>query len=68
MHRRAYYLLSGTLFAVVALAHLARLVSGWQILVDGTDIPLWVSWLGLAIPGALAVWAFVLARRARYDG
>lgn len=67
MHRKAYYLITGTLFAAVAVAHLVRLVAGWQIRVDGTDVPLWVSWLGLAVPGALAVWAFALARRAGHD-
>lgn len=63
MHSKAYCLLSGALFAIVAVAHLFRLLLGWQILVDGTSVPMWVSWLGLAVPGALAVWAFSLARR-----
>ena len=67
MNPNAYYLISGTLFAVVALAHLLRLVFDWPILVDGTDIPLWVSWFGLAVPGALAVWAFSLCCRAGHD-
>jgi len=67
MHHKGYFLISGTLFAVVALAHLLRLVLGWQILVNGTDIPMWVSWLGLAVPGALALWAFSLRRRTSHD-
>jgi hypothetical protein len=67
MHPKAYYLISGTLFAAVAVAHLVRLVAHWQIQVNGTDVPLWVSWLGLAVPGALAVWAFALAGRHGHD-
>ena len=60
MTQTAYLLLSGTLFATVAVAHLARLVFGWSILVDTEVVPMWVSWLGLLIPGGLAVWAGVI--------
>ena len=62
MQHKAYYLISGILFSVVAFAHLARLVFGWQVLVGGMEIPMWVSWFGLAVPGALAAWAFSLGR------
>jgi hypothetical protein len=55
------------LFAIVALAHLCRLVFAWRIVADGVVISLWVSWIGLAIPGALALWAFLLVRRAERD-
>lgn len=62
MQHKAYYLISGTLFSVVAFAHLLRLAFGWQVLVDGMKIPMWVSWLGLAVPGVLAAWAFSFSR------
>ena len=63
MMQRAYYIISGALFAIVALAHLCRLVFGWQIFVDETTIPMWVSWAGFAVPGPLAYWAFYLSLR-----
>lgn len=64
MQHKAYYLVSGILFSLVALAHLLRLAFGWQVLVAGTEIPLWVSWLGLVMPGALAAWGYSLSRCA----
>jgi hypothetical protein len=63
MQDRAYFAASGVLFALVAVAHLARLVFGWSILVDTEVVPMWVSWVGVLITGGLAAWAFLLASR-----
>jgi hypothetical protein len=50
---KTYALIAGILFALVALVHLWRIVAGWDIVIDGTAVPMWVSWVGLVIPGAL---------------
>ena len=49
-------------FTLVAGLHLARLALGWKVIigesvvaVGGTSIPMWVSYLGVAIAGGLAV-------------
>ncbi|HUL42561.1 MAG TPA: hypothetical protein VLV32_11765 [Burkholderiales bacterium] len=42
------------IFILVAIVHLLRLVFDWDITVNGFVIPMWVSVLGLFIPGALA--------------
>jgi len=42
-------------FALVAVAHLLRLFYGWEVVVAGVVIPMWVSWLGLVVAGGLAV-------------
>lgn len=42
-------------FVVAALVHLHRLLFEWNVTVDGTEIPLWVSALGVAIPGGLVI-------------
>lgn len=60
---RAYLLVSGLLFGVVTLVHILRLAYGWPVQISGLAVPLDVSWIGIAIPGALCVWAFVLVRR-----
>jgi hypothetical protein len=40
---------------LVALVHALRLGQGWIITVNGVDIPMWVSIVGLVIAGGLAV-------------
>lgn len=64
MNTKAYCKISAIIFAAVALAHLARLVYGSSVIIDGTAIPMLVSWLGLIVPGALAYWGFQGAREA----
>ena len=58
MNHRAYCLVSGVFFGLVALAHLIRVIGGMTVLVDEVLSPMWVSWIAIAIPAALATWAF----------
>jgi hypothetical protein len=43
------------ILALVAIMHAVRLLLGWSVTVDGADIPMWASVVGLAIAAALAV-------------
>ncbi len=63
MNHRTYCGVSATLFSVVALAHLTRLLNGWSIEIDTMTVPMLASWLGLIIPGSLAAWGFREARK-----
>ncbi len=62
MAHKNYCVVSGVLFALVALAHLLRIVNDVSIQLDGNAVPMYVSWIGLAVPAALAVWAFRVSR------
>ena len=63
MSHETYFLVCGTIFFMVAAAHLTRLIMGWKITIAGWDAPHWVSVPGLIIPGMLSAWGFVLALR-----
>ena len=62
MAHKNYCVVSGVLFALVALAHLLRIVNDVSILLDGNAVPMYVSWIGFIVPAALALWAFRLSR------
>ena len=62
---RTYVTISGCVFALVALAHLLRLIYGWAAQVGSFPVPPWMSVVALLVAGALCIWAFALARRAR---
>ena len=62
---RGYLVISGVLFGVVALAHLLRLIYGWQVQIATEVVPMWVSAIGLVAAGVLCVWAFALQRGVR---
>lgn len=48
-------LIAVLIFSLVAIAHLLRLVLQVEVLVGGAPVPMWVSVVGLLVPGALAV-------------
>lgn len=62
MRHKGYCLASGILFSLVALAHLLRIVNGLSIQVDDVAVPMLASWVGLIVPGSLAIWAFRITR------
>lgn len=63
MNQAAFLAVSGTIFGVIALVHLARILAGWPIRIGACDVPMWFSWAGLIIAGYLAFSAFRLKSR-----
>ena len=64
MGRKWYFLISGTIYSILSIAHLARTISGWEITIAGKAVPQWVSFPALAVLGFLAAWGFSLAADA----
>ena len=52
------------IFAIIALAHLLRLVRGFDVVVAGTAVPQWASIAGLVVAGLLALMVW---RESRYS-
>lgn len=50
------------LFALIAVAHLARLFTGWTLVVNGYTVPTWASVPGLVVAGVLALMVWREAR------
>ena len=46
---KVYLVLSGTIFFLVAMLHLLRLVYQWPILVGTWTVPHWVSYVGFPV-------------------
>jgi len=47
--------LATIVFLLVAMAHLLRLLTQSEITVNGVSVPLWVSVLGVIVPGGIAL-------------
>ncbi len=52
--RKPFTLLAALIFALIALAHLLRLIFGWMVTIVGIDVPMWGSVVALVISGILA--------------
>lgn len=65
LRERTYLLIAGTVFSVVAAAHLFRVFVGADLVVMDWTIPLWLSWIGTALTAYLAYMSFRLATRMK---
>jgi hypothetical protein len=63
MTEKTFSTLAAAIFGVVAVLHLVRILIGWSIVVDGWTVPMWVSWVGLILTGALSYYGGKLAMR-----
>jgi hypothetical protein len=63
MHKPATFF-AMVIFAVVATAHLLRLIFGVSVIVGGWSVPSWFSVVGFVVPGALSLGLWREGRRA----
>lgn len=43
-HREKLFGAITIVFYVIATLHVIRIISGWTVIVDGYEIPIWLSW------------------------
>ena len=67
MTQRTFFLIAAAMFSLIALGHAIRLLFGWHVTVENVVVPVWVSWIALAIAGYLAYQGFRLGRHIRRE-
>lgn len=65
MKEQFYLMISGSIFGLVALVHLLRLVNHWPFQLGPWPLPVWVSWFGAVVAACLCLWAFRLLSKAQ---
>jgi len=55
----AYAAVSALIFAVVAIAHLVRIINRWSVVIGPYNISMNVSWVALVVSGLLSIWGFM---------
>jgi hypothetical protein len=63
MGNKPFTLLAAVIFALMAVAHLYRVLTHFQIIVGNHEIPETASWLGIAITLVLAVMLYRESKR-----
>jgi hypothetical protein len=61
--RRPFTLLAAAIFAAMALVHLYRIATDFQIIVGSHTLPLSVSYLAIVVTGVLAVMLYRESQR-----
>jgi hypothetical protein len=60
MDQKTFSIVAGVIFTLVALFHLVRIYMGWLVMIGDWSVPMWVSWIGLVVPGGLAFFGLSL--------
>jgi hypothetical protein len=64
MRQKAFSLVVGLIFLLIAVMHVLRLALKWEVVLNGRPVPMWVSWLALVIAGFLAFEGLKLGGRS----
>lgn len=64
MPQRVYIAVTGLIFDLVFLFHLLRIIFGWRGVIGEYEVPMWISWVSLALAGYLAISAYRLLLRS----
>lgn len=56
---------AGIIFGIFAIAHAVRLYTNARVIVGHYHVPVGLSWVGLAIGGALCIWLLTLSATRR---
>jgi hypothetical protein len=65
MNARTYLLITASIFGILAAAHLARLVFHFPIVLGSWSVPMWISILGVIVPGFFSWSGYRLAGEKR---
>jgi len=65
MSEHAYSLSAGVIFLLVALGHLARIIFGTPVVIQGVSVPLWASAVAFVVTAFLSYEGFRFARRPK---
>ena len=63
MTHQTFSLNTAVIFLLITFLHAIRLLRGWQVTIEGAVVPIWISWIALAIAAYLAYEGFRLARK-----
>ena len=61
--RRPFTLLAAVIFGLMAVAHIYRIATDFQIIVGSHPVPLAASWIAILVSGALAVMLYRESQR-----
>ena len=51
--------IAGTIFGIVAILHLLRLITGAPVVIAGWELPMMLSMVGLIVTAVLCIWLWL---------
>ena len=59
--------IGGTIFGIIAILHLLRIVTKATVIIAGWILPLWVSYIGVIVAGFLCGWMWLSSNNKKSD-
>ena len=53
---------ASTIFALVCVAHLLRIITHTDVIIAGRELPMWINIIGVMLAGALSLWMWGLSK------
>ena len=63
MNQKTYSQLTGAIFILIAVLHLARIIWSWGATIGGWTLPMWLSWIALVVAAYLGYHGLKLGGR-----
>lgn len=63
MSQKTFSLLTGVIFLLIFILHLLRIIRGWDAVIGGLVMSMWLSWVAIIIAGYLAYQGFKLGNK-----
>jgi len=63
MKSETFFTVSSLVFTIVAIAHLLRVLMGFNLIVANYAVPLWMNTVAFFIAGSLAIFGIRLRRK-----
>lgn len=63
MNQKMFCAVTGIFFFLIALLHMLRIFYGWNAVIAGLTIPIWVSWIAVVLSLYLAYQGIALSRK-----
>jgi hypothetical protein len=58
---------AGSIFGIVALTHLLRILTGASVVISGWSLPIWVNYMGFMATAYLCWWLWWLSTNKNSD-
>ena len=63
-----WFRVAGSIFGIVAIIHMIRIITGIPVLIGNSLLPLWINWLGMFVTGLLSFWLWKLSLNLVFGG
>jgi len=63
MSNKTYLRTISLVFLIIAVLHLFRVIDGWEAVINGYTLPMWISWVAILLAGFFAFRGYRISKQ-----